>query len=87
MGKSYQVKMTLLPITSLYVKLEQRYSYPCKRVHNSNLQHFEIGKIVIILKIKVLKGGRCLFNIFGKSDPLKNLRLAQGIKNVENLML
>lgn len=87
MDKNCQMKTTLLHITSLYVKSEQGYSYPCKRVTNANLQHFERGNIVIILKIKVLKGGRCLLNVFGKSNPLKNLRQSQGIKNLENLIL
>lgn len=76
MGKSYQVKKrskkkkkskkktkkkTLLSIIVLYVKPEQRYLYPCKRVHHANLQ-FKRGNIIIILKI--LKGGRCLPNVF-----------------------
>jgi len=33
----------------------------------------ERNNILIILKIKVLKGGRCLVNIFRKSDPLKKI--------------
>lgn len=84
MGKSYQVKKHRY-LSILCVKLEQSCSHPCKRVHNANLLYLERVKSEIILKIKVLKGGRCLLNVFGKLDPLKMLRLAQGIKNLEEI--